>query len=199
MDYRQGFARLKICLAKRASDSLPAFHTMEERFVKNEENERIFGSSENTRHERSQVIYALNDLAMKHCGRSFNELCQEESGQQSPSDIFQGNDNSERAQLLMQLQNKIIDFLTSLPGIQGNSAQEAFVYSAGLDPELQREISFGGSSAQFFRLLVQRSWAYGELSDGRDALEAVLKAAKGTVGGNRRKYCDSLIEKLREI
>ena len=124
--------------------------------------------------------------------------CQGKSRYEYPSDDSQ-DDDSERPQLPVTLQNKIIDFLTSVPNIHGSSAQEAFVYSAGLDIELQRQISFGGSSAQFFRLVVQRAWGYGRLRDGRDALEAILEAAKGSVGGNRRKYCDSLIEKLRAI
>ena len=108
-------------------------------------------------------------------------------------------DDSQKPQLPATLQNTIIDFLTTVPGIYGNSAQEAFVNSAGFDIELQRQIQFGGSSAQFFNLLVQRAWNYGTLRDGRNALEAVLETAKGSIGWDRRKDCDRLIDQVRAI
>ncbi len=113
--------------------------------------------------------------------------------------VNQPPDGSEKPQLPVTLQNKIIEFLASVPGIHDSSAQQAFIYSAGLDTQLQRQISFGGAPAQFFKLLVQIAWDYGKLRDGRDALEAVLETTKGSVGGDRRRYCDSLIEKLRAI
>jgi DNA-binding transcriptional ArsR family regulator len=76
MDYKLGFKVLKKCLAGADSNLQSELATLETRFWKNERNERVFGSSENTRNERSQIIFSLNDLALKHCGISFNELCQ---------------------------------------------------------------------------------------------------------------------------
>jgi len=75
MDHKRGLAQLRECLEHRAPDTLVEFNTLEERFHKNERAERLFGSSENTRNEHSQIIYALNELALKHCGISFNDLC----------------------------------------------------------------------------------------------------------------------------
>ncbi len=75
MDYKRGLDQLQECLAHRAPDALVEFGTLEERFHKNERAERLFGTSENTRNEHSQIIYALNELALKHCGVSFNDLC----------------------------------------------------------------------------------------------------------------------------
>ena len=75
MDYKRGLAQLKACLEQRAPQSLTEFNVLEERFHRNERNERIFGSSENTRNERSQIMYALNELALERCGVSFNDLC----------------------------------------------------------------------------------------------------------------------------
>jgi len=76
MDYERGFHALKECLAGADAELQSELATLEERFWKNERAERIFGSSENTRNERAQIIFSLNELALKHCGVSFNNLCQ---------------------------------------------------------------------------------------------------------------------------
>jgi len=76
MDYKLGFKVLKECLAEADAKVQSELATLEERFWANQRAERLFGSSENTRNERSQTIFSLNDLALKHCGVSFNELCQ---------------------------------------------------------------------------------------------------------------------------
>ncbi len=77
MNYEHGLTRLKEYLAKSAPDILNDFSTLEDRFHKNLRAERIFGSSENTRAEHSQIIYALNQLGLEHCAISFNDLCQD--------------------------------------------------------------------------------------------------------------------------
>ncbi|MBN1487595.1 MAG: AAA-like domain-containing protein [Anaerolineae bacterium] len=76
MNIKHGLERLKACLSHSAPDSLPNFLTLEARWNKNKNDELIFGSSENTRNERSQIIYALNTLSLAKCGTSFNELCE---------------------------------------------------------------------------------------------------------------------------
>ena len=75
MDHRLGFESLKCYLAEADSEVLSELATLEERLNKNERAERLFGSSENTRSERSQIIFALNELALEYCGISFNDLC----------------------------------------------------------------------------------------------------------------------------
>ncbi len=77
MDYQQGLSQLKNCV-EQDNEALLEFSTLSARFDKNQKNERLFGSSENTRNDHSQIMYALNDLALKHCNRSFNDLCQGE-------------------------------------------------------------------------------------------------------------------------
>ncbi len=77
MDYKRGLAQLKECLEQQAPHALAEFGTLEERFHRNERSERMFGSSENTRNERSQIIYALNELALERCDVSFNDLCRD--------------------------------------------------------------------------------------------------------------------------
>ena len=203
MNYKRGFTQLKAYLEQQTPDSLQEFYTLEDRFKNNEKSERIFGSSENTRNERSQIIYSLNQLAYDHCGKSFNELCEKRDQTQQPPDNPQARSNQssggwQQRQISITLQNKIIDFLIALPSIHGSSGQQAFIFGAGLDQALQGHINFGRPPAQFFKLLVQTLSDYELLRDGRDALEAVLESAKGYVGTNKRSYCDTLIRELRK-
>ncbi len=75
MDYERGLQALRECLAGAGAAAQSELATLEERLANNQRAERLFGSSENTRNERSQIIYALNELALSHCGVSFNDLC----------------------------------------------------------------------------------------------------------------------------
>lgn len=102
-------------------------------------------------------------------------------------------------ELPITLQNKIIDFLKSLPNIDDNKGQKAFIYSVGLDLKLQEQIPFDYSVAQFAPCLVSILLKYGKLDDGRNALETVLETAKNYVGEDKRSHCDVLIEELRTI
>ncbi len=98
-----------------------------------------------------------------------------------------------------ELQTQIVDFLISLPIIRDSDGQQAFVDSAGLDSKLYAQISIGKSPNTFIRNLVTTLIRFGQLDDGRNALEAILEAAKNYVGQDRRVYCDTLIEELRII
>ena len=96
------------------------------------------------------------------------------------------------------LQNKIVEFLASLPNIEGIEGQQAFILTAGLDATLQNQIHFGGTKYQFFQLLVSTLANYGTLDDGRNALKAIIEASKSYKGKDKREYCDSLIQQLFE-
>ncbi len=74
----------------------------------------------------------------------------------------------------VELNNKIVEFLKSLPNIHDSNSQRALLLTAGLDTELQDQIYFSGPPTQFFQLLIPTLLSYGTLQDGRDALEAVL-------------------------
>jgi len=76
MDIQRGVTQLEVCLKNSAPNRLSEAHTLAARLEKNERAERLFGSSENTRNERSQIIFALNELALDCCSVSFNELCE---------------------------------------------------------------------------------------------------------------------------
>ena len=102
-------------------------------------------------------------------------------------------------ELPFTLQTKIVDFLTSLPNMHAIDSQRALIYQAGLDAQLQNQISFGSPPAQFVPLLVSTLIQYGRLNDGRPALEAVLDTAKHYVGLDRQAYCETLLQELRAI
>lgn len=102
--------------------------------------------------------------------------------------------------LPITLQNKIIEFLKSLPNIDDTKKRQAFIYSANLDQELQSQLSFDEPAAQFVPVLVTILLRYGRLHDGRNALEAVLEATKNFIGSDRRiEECEPLIEELNAL
>ena len=74
MNIKSGLTQLQMCIKRQASGRFSEFDTLDDRINKNERAERIFGSSENTRNERSQIIFALNEMALECCGISFNDL-----------------------------------------------------------------------------------------------------------------------------
>ncbi len=101
--------------------------------------------------------------------------------------------------LPVALRHKIVDFLASLPNIHNNETQQAFVFQAGLDDQLQNHLPFGKTTAQFVPRLVALTIKYGRLQDGRNALEAILESAKDHVGLDKRKQCDCILKELHEF
>ncbi len=97
------------------------------------------------------------------------------------------------------LRNEIANFLMTIPSIQDNKSQQAFISAASLDTNLKNQIEFSGPSVHFFNLLIPVLLDYGTLEDGREPVEAVLETAKSYVGQNRKQDCDILIQKLRSI
>ncbi len=95
----------------------------------------------------------------------------------------------------MKLHNQIVELLKSLPNISDSAERRALIFSASLD-EVEAQIEFEGTTEQFCQLLVHTLARYGTLQDGRNAFEAVLQAAKGKVGQEKREYCDSLIQQI---
>ncbi len=95
------------------------------------------------------------------------------------------------------LHNKIVEFLSSLPNIHNTNMRQALIESAGFDLRLHEQLDVSGAPASFFPTLVPALIRYGRLEDGRHPLEALLEAAKNYVGGEKRIYCDRLIEEFR--
>jgi hypothetical protein len=101
--------------------------------------------------------------------------------------------------LPVDLQNEIINFLKSVPNINDIKGRQALIYSSGLDSQLYEQINFDDPPAQFSPLLLSKLIGYGNLSDGRNAIEAVLDGAKNYIGQDKRDYCNNLIEKLTKF
>lgn len=76
LSVQRGFEALRNCLQAAGGQRLSELATLEDRFQANQRAERLFGGSENTRNQRAQIVFALNELALATCGVSFNELCQ---------------------------------------------------------------------------------------------------------------------------
>lgn len=105
-------------------------------------------------------------------------------------------DTLKEHKLPFPLHKKIVEFLTSIPNVHDSDALRALLYNAGLDTQLQNHLNFALPSAQFFQLLVVTLSEYGDLTDGRNALNAVLESAKSYVGQRKREKCDRLIQEL---
>ena len=75
MNVELGLDQLEQHLVQHAPDRLPELCTWEERFLSNRQAERICGISQNTHHEHSQIILALNKFSLEMCNVSFNDLC----------------------------------------------------------------------------------------------------------------------------
>jgi formylglycine-generating enzyme required for sulfatase activity len=98
--------------------------------------------------------------------------------------------------LPVDLQKSCVDLLASLPGLHHRDAFLALLNSAGLDQELHQRISIDAPSVQFFQALIPTLFKYGTLEDGRNALKAVLEAAKAYGGQEKRKFCQRLIQEV---
>lgn len=105
--------------------------------------------------------------------------------------------NLGRPKLSLELNQKIVTFLSSVPNIHADNTRRALVYSAGLDEQLQNQISFTDPTVQFSQLLVSTLDSYGALADGRNALESILLSIKEYVGSEKQKYCDALVQELQ--
>ena len=95
------------------------------------------------------------------------------------------------------LHKEVVDFFISLPNIKDSNGRKAFIQGAVLDAQLQSQIDFSVPPVQFFQLLIPRLIEYGQLEDGRNALEAVLEAAKDYIGQDKKVHCDQLITQVR--
>lgn len=96
----------------------------------------------------------------------------------------------------VDLQQRIVKVLTTLPNLHDTNTHRAFILSAGIDAQLISQIQFDKPTAQFVQILVSTLLAYGRLEDDRHPLIAVLKAAQQQVGRDRQAECQALIAEL---
>lgn len=97
------------------------------------------------------------------------------------------------------LHTRIAEFLTTLPNMATVESRQALLYQAGFDEELQRQIDVTGPPGQFFQSLVAILNRYGTLHDGRHAVEALLNAAKRSVGKEGQAQCEQLLGELHGV
>ena len=81
MNYEHGLRVMKSRLPQEAREE---FLVLEARLQENLQSERLYGSTETSRAERARIVDALNRLALKHLGTTFNDLCQEEATRSEP-------------------------------------------------------------------------------------------------------------------
>jgi hypothetical protein len=73
MDYKQGLITLR--KLAEGTDWFADFLVYEVRLLENLHQEKLYGSSEQTRATRAQIIDQLNRLVYQHFARSFTDLC----------------------------------------------------------------------------------------------------------------------------
>ncbi|MCP4404742.1 MAG: hypothetical protein GY801_46505 [bacterium] len=145
-------------------------------------------STQQSRSKEAQELYNGNTYYPEE-GKSINSSAKERATFSS--------DLTGRVRLPIALRRRIVEFLTSLPAIDDNM-QKSLIYRASLDPELLHQIQLNIPPEQFAQQLVSILGSYGMLEDGRDALEAVIEAAKYYAGKNRQASCDKLIGELHD-
>jgi len=83
MDYENGLSILKSYA--EGKDWFSMFLLFENRLRENLYREKLYGSTEQIRADRAQIIDQLNQLAYEHCDKSFNDLCSNSTDHLKPA------------------------------------------------------------------------------------------------------------------
>ncbi len=157
-----------------------------------------YGTLDDERHALEAVLVATTSFLDEERQVYCDELIQEfHTALQRKNHMFQQPSPDAPLILSKALQKRIEDFLCALPDIHDTRSLRALIYHAGLDHQLQDQISFGFSPAQFVKVLISTLIQYNRLHDGRNALEAVLDAAKSFVDEEHQAYCEQLIQEVK--
>jgi Effector-associated domain 8 len=97
------------------------------------------------------------------------------------------------------LQNKTVAFLNTNAHLQRENERRAVARLAGLDDDLIGHIEFTGSTLAFLPAFIETLVTYGTLSDGRNALEAFLKAVEQIVGEGEKETIEGFIRQWRAL
>jgi hypothetical protein len=97
-----------------------------------------------------------------------------------------------------QVRSEIQKLLTKYTFFHDRSSRKAISENAGLDQHLLNQIDFEGSTANFLPLYIKQLSTYGNLKDGRNALQALLESLKDRVGMTDKEVIDKLIGQLSE-
>ena len=83
MDYENGLSILKSYA--EGKDWFSIFLLFESRLRENIYKEKSYGSTEQTRADRAQIVDQLNQLAYEYCDKSFNDLCSNSTNYLKPA------------------------------------------------------------------------------------------------------------------
>ncbi len=108
-------------------------------------------------------------------------------------------ENIQTQELPFVLSQRIMALLSSIPTLYDSPGQQSFVNKICLDSGLRKLINFGVPCDQFVSDLVSKTYSYGTLHDGRNALEAVMETAKGYVGQEGHAECSRIIQELHAL
>src|SRR2546427_13183409 len=92
----------------------------------------------------------------------------------------------------VEVMSGVTQLLAQHPRFGKESDVRAVLLSAGLDDQLIVQIDLSGAPFAFLASLVDTLGEYGNLADGRDALEAFLEASKQMVGIDGRRELERL-------
>lgn len=102
---------------------------------------------------------------------------------------------------LTKLNNELTSFLCSMSVLDTISKRSALLFRVGFDAGLLHQIEYDGSTILFISNVIDNCESFGQLSDGRDALEAFLNTIKSLVGIDKQKVLEGFLiewESLRE-
>jgi hypothetical protein len=98
-----------------------------------------------------------------------------------------------------RLYEDIVQFLLAYPNIHDRQIRNALLGSASLEPKLAAKIEREGTAEAFVHALIDTLCDYGTMEDGRHGLEAVLTAAKQSVGSDRQAYSIQLLQDVHTV
>jgi len=93
-----------------------------------------------------------------------------------------------------EIQNKIVNIFATNPIFLKEDSRRAVLAHTGIDDELRSLINTGGAPFTYLANLIEVLSEYGELKDGRNALEAFLKSTLNFVGVEKKELVNDIIK-----
>jgi hypothetical protein len=100
--------------------------------------------------------------------------------------------------MTQETKEKFVQYVLSYPSIHSIGGQQTLVYSAGLDRDLQHQIQFNTNAITFVTLLYSTLASWGTMADNRNPFAEIIKAVMRSVGPDKRKQGQLLLDELGE-
>lgn len=97
------------------------------------------------------------------------------------------------------INDKICEAFNDIPILNTQEGRNTLLVRAGLDVQLRSQIKTEGAVATFLPGAINILSQYGIMQDGRDALTALLEAARDYVGTGSRNLIEQIIKEWAEI